>query len=174
MSLGGPPGEAPDLGTSNAIADARAAGVAVICASGNDGANQISQPGADSRSVAVGAFGRKGLFPSNTVSSERVGKLGAPDRKNFMANFSNNGFELDMVGPGVGVVSTVPEGYAVMDGTSMASPAVTGAVARLLSVSPVLNMPRNQARSDAILKLAYTSAKLLGFGQEHEGHGWIK
>ncbi len=62
-----------------------------------------------------------------------------------------------------------------MDGTSMATPAVTGMMARLLSANAaVRNMPRGQARSDEILKLGYQAAKKLGFGANYEGYGWIK
>lgn len=173
MSLGGGPA---DPAVSGAIADARASGVAVICASGNDGLPEVSQPGADSRALAVGAFGRKGTFPAGSATIDAVGKLGTPDGKFFMANFSNTGVEIDFAGPGVGVVSTVPsDGYAVMDGTSMASPAITGMMARLLSANAaVRNMPKNQARSDEILKLGFLAAKKLGFGPDFEGSGWIK
>ena len=172
MSLGGGPA---DAATSGAIADARAAGVAVICASGNEGETRVAQPGADERALAVGAFGRKGTYPAGTATPDSIGKAGSPDRNFFMANFSNNGPEIDFAGPGVGVISTVPTGYAVMDGTSMATPAVTGMMARLLSANAaVRNMPRTQARSDEILKLGYQAAKKLGFGANYEGYGWIK
>jgi subtilisin len=75
----------------------------------------------------------------------------------------------------VGIVSTVPgRAWAVMDGTSMSSPAVAGAVARLLSSRPsILHMARGQERSDAILQLAFQAARSLGFGPEYEGSGWI-
>ena len=56
MSLGGGPS---DPAISGEIADARAAGVAVICASGNDGLAEVSQPGADSRALAVVPLGEK-------------------------------------------------------------------------------------------------------------------
>jgi subtilisin len=70
---------------------------------------------------------------------------------NFIAAFSNAGPEIDLVGPGLGIISTVPGGYAPMSGTSMACPAVTGIAARVLAKQPsLLAMPRDQARSDAI------------------------
>ncbi|MBA3773269.1 MAG: S8 family serine peptidase [Ramlibacter sp.] len=175
MSLGGR-GPA-DPATSSAIADARSAGVVVLCASGNDGLNEVSQPAADPRAVAVGSFGRMGMFPKDSVSASNVGKpVGKLDKLNFMANFSNYATEIDMVGPGVGVVSTVPSGgWAVMDGTSMACPAATAMVARLLSAdAAVRGMARNQERSDAILKMAFQAARSLGFGPQYEGNGWIK
>lgn len=165
-----------DPATSSAIADARAAGVAVFCASGNDGLPSVCQPAADARAAAVGCFGRTGLAPRGSVSAASLGlPLGKPDKANRMANFSNHGLEIDLAGPGVGVVSTVPNGgWAVMDGTSMACPAVVGMVARLLSANAgVRNMPRDQSRSDAILKMAFHAAAALGFGPQYEGHGWI-
>lgn len=170
MSLGGGPA---DPATSAAIADARVAGVAVVCASGNDGAATVSEPGADSRAVAVGAFGRKGLAPADSVSASDVGRAGK-DKRNFMADFSNHGAAIDFAGPGVGIVSTVPvDRWAVMDGTSMASPALAGAAARLLSAdAALLKSARDQQRSDAILQLAFRAAKQLGFGAEYEGSGW--
>ncbi|MET0311114.1 MAG: S8 family serine peptidase [Burkholderiaceae bacterium] len=173
MSLGSL--AAADPATSSAIADARSAGAVVFCAAGNDGINLVCQPAADPRAVAVGAWGRKGSFPPDSLSATRLGRLSRTDRKHFMGSFSNWGSELEFAGPGVGIVSTVPgAAWAVMDGTSMATPAVTGMVARLLSASPrVMSMPRDQARSDEILGLALQAAKPLGFGPEYEGNGWI-
>jgi subtilisin family serine protease len=94
------------------------------------------------------------------------------DRNNFIAAFSNVGPQVDLTGPGVGIVSTVPGGYAALDGTSMACPAVTGLAAKLLSVrGDILNMSRDQARSDAIAQLLLQAARPLGFGPTYEGHG---
>lgn len=171
MSLGG--GD-PDEAISSAIADARASGVAVIIAAGNDDRSAVSFPASDARAIAVSAMGRKGTFPRESTEAGEVSRpFATTDRKNFMAAFSNIGPEIDVIGTGVGIVSTVPGGYASMSGTSMACPAVTGFAARLLAQNPtVLNMmPRDQTRSDAIIQLMLKSANLLGFGTEFEGHG---
>ena len=74
--------------------------------------------------------------------------------------------------PGVGIISTVPGGYVVMDGTSMASPAAVGIAARILAGLPnVLALARTQGRSDAIAAALLQSAKKLGFSSNLEGNG---
>jgi subtilisin family serine protease len=117
-------------------------------------------------------MGRKGTFPSGSVEWGDVRAPYGTDRKDFVAAFSNVGSDIDLVGPGVGVISTVPGGHATLSGTSMACPAVTGAAARILSGhADVLGMTRDQARSDAIAHLLMTSGVLRGFGATFEGHG---
>jgi subtilisin len=178
LSLGSPalsPGQPPahdDEVLTSAIADARAAGVLVLVAAGNEGAG-VGFPASDPRSVAVSAMGRMGTFPAST---EPEGSVGQPAiGKNFFATFSNRGPEVDLIGTGVGVISTVVGGYAIMSGTSMACPAVTGVAARLLSGQPlILVMRRDQSRSDAIAKLLFQSAQALGFGPNFEGHGLLQ
>ena len=43
---------------------------------------------------------------------------------------------VDIAAPGSFIVSTVPNGYAIMSGTSMAAPMVTGVAAMLYSSHP--------------------------------------
>ena len=171
MSLGGPD---QDTVTAEAIVAAYKAGVLVFAATGNDERKPVSYPAADDMCQAVSAMGRKGTFPPR---SEPAGSVAAPygkDKKNFMADFSNIGSDTDLVGPGVGVISTVPSGYGVMSGTSMATPAEVGAAARLLSTMPaVLGMQRDQQRSAAMLAAIAKACKPLGFGANFEGKGMI-
>ena len=171
LSLGGGP---KDEATSSAIADARAKGTLVIIAAGNDARAPVNYPAADPRAIAVSAMGRVGTFPAGAVQTGDVAAPYGTDKKNFIADFSNIGPEIALTSPGVGIVSTVPGGYAVMDGTSMACPAITGAAARILSMpanASILAMPRGQARSDAMARILLQCAQRLGFGVEYEGQG---
>ena len=173
MSLGG---GNPDTATSAAIAHARQNGALAIVAAGNDSRAPVSFPASDPRSVAISAMGRIGTYPASTVE---VGEEAAPfgtDKKNYIAAFSNVGPEILLTGPGVGIISTFPgDFYAVMDGTSMATPAVVGASAKLLAQQPaILKMPRNEDRSNAMLQAILQAAQSLGFTGTLEGKGLIK
>ncbi|PYM22472.1 MAG: peptidase S8/S53 subtilisin kexin sedolisin [Candidatus Rokuibacteriota bacterium] len=173
LSLGG--GQA-DAATEAAIQDARNAGAVVIAAAGNDGRQPVSFPASYDLCVAVSALGRIGLFPAGSVDRGDVAPPYGTDKKNFIAQFSNIGRELDCTGPGVGVISTVPDkAYAVMSGTSMATPAVTGLATRLLGKNPgLLNAARDASRADGIAKMVLQSAGKLGFGANYEGQGLPK
>jgi subtilisin len=99
------------------------------------------------------------------------------DRQDAFSAMSNCGSEVDLTGPGVGVISTVPgDNYAVKDGTSMACAAVTGVACRLLAMRPdIMQLKGDDSekaeRSAAIAKLLLSSAKPLGFGALYEGQG---
>ncbi len=173
MSLGGGP---KDEAVHSAIADARGKGSLIIVASGNDGRKPVSFPAADSLAIAVSALGREGTFPNGTAETAEIVPPSGRDAKNFIAEFSNVGPEIDLTAPGVGIISTFPGNhYAVMSGTSMACPAVTGAAARLLAATPdILGAARKQERSDAIAQLVLAAARTLGFPGTLEGQGLIK
>jgi subtilisin family serine protease len=172
MSLGG--GD-PDTLTEEAIASARAAGTLIFAANGNDGRQPVSFPAAHNFCQAVSAMGRKGTFPSDSEPSGSVAAPFGTDTKNFIADFSNIGDDTDFTGPGVGVISTVPKGFGVMSGTSMACPAEVGAAARLLGArADILSMPRSAERWAAMVTAVAEAAKKLGFGPTFEGQGMIK
>jgi len=75
-------------GEQQALDRAEAAGVTVVCASGNDSQPRVSYPAAYQTALAVGAT----------------------DINNVKAEFSNWGPELAVVAPGVDVLSSVPLG----------------------------------------------------------------
>jgi len=168
MSLGGGP---TDPVLVAAIEDARDAGTLCIIASGNNGRQPVSFPAFVGSAIAVSAMGRKGTFPASSADAEDVAAPYGTDKKNFVAAFSNVGPEIDLTGPGVAIISTVPDGHDALSGTSMACPAVTGAAARALGPSSVLKKKRNATRSDAMVKTVLATARTLGFGPTFEGHG---
>ncbi len=171
LSLGGAE-EVPEVWRE--IQRARAMGVVCVAATGNDYRAPVGYPGRYSQVLAVSACGRRGTFPASAGQTLTIAKPHGTDPKDFIADFSNVGCEVKLTGPGVGIVSTVPGGYAVMDGTSMACPAMTGSLARLLARDgKLLGAARNQHRSDAIFKLALDAARPLGFGEDFEGAGLL-
>jgi subtilisin family serine protease len=169
LSLGGGPS---DPATASAIHAARQSGVLVVAATGNEDRASVDFPGSDPMCIAVTALGRKGTFPKGSFSEDAVAPPFGTDAANFIGAFANIGPEVNLTAPGVGIISTVPGGYVVMDGTSMASPAAVGIAARLLAGRPeVLRLPRDQARSDAIAAALLQSASKLGFPAQMEGNG---
>lgn len=103
-------------GTRAAIDNLLSAGIATVIASGNSGLRSgAAQPGCISTAVTVGA----------TTDADEV------------ASFSNIASFIDLLAPGVDIVSAVPGGgTASKQGTSMAAPHVAGAFAVLREHSP--------------------------------------
>jgi subtilisin family serine protease len=168
LSLGGGPN---DPTTSEAIKAARAKGVVCVIASGNDG-GPVAWPARHPLAVSVSALGFNGAWPEGAMQVQTVTEpLGK--EQSFIADFSNTGPEIDLTGPGVGVISCIPhDRFGVMDGTSMACPAVTGALARRLAAdATTLAMPRDADRADAIVKLALGAARDMGLPPLAQGAG---
>jgi len=171
LSLGGGP---VDPVLKAAVDDARAAGSLCIVAAGNGERAPVSFPASEDAVLAVSATGRKGTFPTSAVAADEVAAPYGTDKANFVATFSNVGRQMDLTGPGVGIMSTVPGGYAVMSGTSMACPAAVGATAGAIAGSKTIKMKRDAKRSAAIVKAVLASASPLGFGPTFEGLGLPK
>jgi Subtilase family len=121
LSLGGP--GSPDDPVAQAVENAIANGVVVVCAAGNDGDFfRIGSPAA-----APGAI---------TVGNAELGGALSP----FTSKGPNTGLytiKPEVVAPGEGIVSAWPAGGTrPLSGTSMAAPHVAGAAALLRAVHP--------------------------------------
>lgn len=155
-----------------AVDDARAAGTVTIAAAGNEGRRPVGFPASEPSTVAVSALGRKGTYPADSTAVVEQARPWGRDRSDYVAAFSNVGPQIDVTGPGVAVISTVPGGYGEMSGTSMACPAVVGVAARLLAADArLLRARRDTDRSDAVISRLLLAATSLGFPVELEGRG---
>src|SRR5258706_8015512 len=118
----------------------RAAGVFMAVAAGNAGPNcsTIADPPAlDDAAITVGASDNSDLIAS-FISRGPVLSDGSNRRKP------------DVVAPGVQVLSSIPGGYGLLSGTSMATPHVAGAVALLWSAFP--HIRHNVEYTESILE----------------------
>ncbi|MDA8132403.1 MAG: S8 family peptidase [Elusimicrobia bacterium] len=124
-----------------AVKAARAAGILVVCAAGNDG-GPVGYPAAFEDAVAVSAL----------------------DFSNKLASFSSRGPEIDFTEPGVRIFSAFPGGsFRLISGTSQAAPHVSG----LAALAAGLGVRGETALRQALGKASYN----LGLPAEEQGAG---
>ena len=174
---------------TRSIKYAQGKGLAVIAAAGNEGVD-IDNPTIDNGSPTDVPTPTKNRavnggirVPSMLDGVAQVSAVGQaynvkPGLSLGRAEFSNYGNTIDFAAPGDQIYSTVPllfypSGYAVADGTSMATPHVSGIAALIKSVHPeltgaqVIDLMKKQAAAN------YGRLNAPIDGREYRGYGFL-
>ncbi len=120
----------------NAIDTAKEHNILIVSAAGNDSINlgvQAQYPACYSAPnlITVGALRTDGGFPGNGGPLRGGARLDQYSEPALFTNFDDRC--VDIMAPGTDIESTIPGGgYAEKDGTSMATPMVTGVAAAVL------------------------------------------
>jgi thermitase len=115
MSLGGGASTTLQNAVAAAWENGGTTGSVLVAAAGNDGNSTVSYPAGYAQVISVAAT----------------------DHNDAKASFSNTNADVEIAGPGVNVLSTIPGGqYAELSGTSMATPHVSGVAGVLWQLNP--------------------------------------
>jgi subtilisin family serine protease len=146
---------------------AKEMGVACIVAAGNSG-GPVQFPASTPHTLAVAALGMRGTFPDDSYHAKQALDGFNSRDGHFPAKFSCFGPEVDVCAPGVAIVSSLPpDGFAAWDGTSMATPHVTGLAALVLAHHADFKGPyqtRDARRVERLFQIIKESAIPLPFG----------
>jgi major intracellular serine protease len=150
MSLGGSHND-PKL--YQAILDACAEGILVCVASGNEGDSNES----------TYEFAYPALYNECIT-------VAACDKFKKLAGFSNEHLQVDVIAAGVDIESTYLNGqYAILSGTSMATPHISGALALVINVGE--KQFKRMLTESEIYALLVKCCCSLGYQKSSEGNG---
>ncbi|HLP51552.1 MAG TPA: S8 family serine peptidase [Chitinophagales bacterium] len=164
--------------TSDGITYAMRNGAKIISMSyGSEGSSvteQVLMNTASGRGIIlVAAAGNDNTTtPFYPASYTNVISVGATDQTDQKASFSNYGPTIDVMAPGVGILSTVASGttaYSSFSGTSMACPLVAGLAGLVVAANPTFTPAQVEARlkssADNITLVNPTFTGQLGAGR---------
>ena len=115
MSFSSSSTDHPDV--EDAIQYAYNHNVVLVAATGNDFSSSLAYPASNSQTISVGAV----------------------DNYKYRVDFSNYGYSLDLVAPGLSVYTIDKNNeFQYISGTSFAAPYVSGTIALMLSINPSL------------------------------------
>lgn len=161
------------------LADARNAGVAVIAPAG-DTFGPVTSPAALPAVLAVGAIGRLGTHPADSIHAAHLAaptfsptgrsawqqrQTDYPADGELPATFSPTGPGIDLVAPGVAILTTTLGGYTVRDGTALAAAHITALAALVLAHHDDFqhaHQQRGPDRIDHLHRLLIASCRPLG------------
>lgn len=155
----------PDKSMHQAIKRAVEKGILVVCAAGNDGdknpmSEEFRYPGAFNEVISVGAIDFSGRFPE----------------------FTNTNKEVDLVAPGVDILSCYPMNlsedpenpYKKLSGTSMSTPHVTGALALLINhCQSKKEFNRSLTETELYAQLVKRTIPSEFYKNTYEGNGFL-
>jgi subtilisin family serine protease len=169
-------------------------GQPVIGAAGFDNSHLVGSPASARTAVSVGAYTTRRCWPTQSGSTFCYVPAYREAAYGDIANFSSGGptrdgrLKPEITAPGKGIMSalsadvTVPSAllapggaHWLTQGTSMAAPHVTGAIALLMQYQPSLNhegvksILQRTARRDALTDISYTGD---GGGWPNNQWGW--
>ena len=131
-------------------------GISVVCAGGNYGDGRADT----NELIYPGAF-------------EEVIEVGAVDSNNMICKFSNSNDMIDVCSYGKGITSTFPNNrYAKLDGTSQATPHVSGVLA-LLKQKFKVEQGRIPTEMELYNELIKYTKQLEGVDKKLQGHGVV-
>ena len=137
------------------VADLLAVGVLPVIATGNEGRNRTRRPGNYNEVLSVGASSKQ-----NRVASFSSGGTLVADNHQYVVP--------DLVAPGKAVYSSVMGGgYESWDGTSMATPIVSGVAALILEKHPDMSVPDLQEE-------LLSTCRDLGQPEDRQGAGLVQ
>lgn len=149
------------IGTSsnleNAVKNAVSKGVCVVVSSGNDGSNDIN---GEIREIS---------YPAGYDDSICVGAIGMDYS---VAGFSNSNEFVDCVAPGVDILCAYPSNrYALISGTSFASPLISGTLA-ILKEKFRVDFGRNPSEAELYGQLMKYMREISGVNNQMQGNGY--